>query len=279
METMKWLCIIVLVALALPAAVPRKIHRSKPTPRLYGDRVPINLIRTTSSKIRQKIVDTHNYFRTQVKPSAANMLVMKWHSGLAKAAQRWADRCLGLVHDNATGLYLDGFGQSGQNIFISTGRTLWNFPIRMWYMEYKDFKYGPNTTNEILEIGHYTQVVWATTHLVGCGVSHCTGGKGPLGKDFYMYVCNYAPSGNYKGRLGLPYVAGKPCSMCKDHCTQDALCTNACYHTDLWSNCAELLSTFGSWVCETDTKEGRERRKFCGATCNCKDKIYYHHEG
>jgi len=49
----------------------------------------------------------------------------KWHSGLAKAAQRWADRCLGLVHDNATGLYLDGFGQSGQNIFISTGRTLW----------------------------------------------------------------------------------------------------------------------------------------------------------
>ncbi|XP_011632514.1 cysteine-rich venom protein TEL1-like [Pogonomyrmex barbatus] len=279
METMKWLWIIVLVALALPAAVPRKIHRSKPTPRLYGDRVPVNLIRTTNSKVRQKIIDTHNYFRTQVKPSAANMLVMKWHSGLAKAAQRWADRCLGLVHDNATGLYLDGFGQSGQNIFISTGRTLWNFPIRMWYMEYKDFKYGPNTTNEILEIGHYTQVVWATTHLVGCGVSHCTGGKGPLGKDFYMYVCNYAPSGNYKGRLGLPYVAGKPCSMCKDHCTRGSLCTNACYHTDLWSNCAELVRTFDSWVCETDTKEGRERRKFCGATCNCKDKIYYRHEG
>lgn len=45
-------------------------------PRLYGDRVPVNLIRTTSSKVRQKIVDIHNYFRTQVKPSAANMLVM-----------------------------------------------------------------------------------------------------------------------------------------------------------------------------------------------------------
>lgn len=63
----------------------------------------------------------------------------------------------------------------------------------MWYMEYRDFKYGTNTTNEIRKIGHYTQVVWATTHLVGCGVSHCTGGKGPLGEDFYMYVCNYAP--------------------------------------------------------------------------------------
>lgn len=63
----------------------------------------------------------------------------------------------------------------------------------MWYMEYKDFKYGANTTNDVLEVGHYTQMVWATTHLVGCGVSHCTGSKGPLGKDFYMYVCNYAP--------------------------------------------------------------------------------------
>jgi len=31
METMKWLWVIVLVALALPAAVPRKIHRSKPS--------------------------------------------------------------------------------------------------------------------------------------------------------------------------------------------------------------------------------------------------------
>lgn len=52
-------------------------------------------------------------------------LFQKWHPGLAKAAQRWANRCLGLVHDNATGLYLDGFGQSGQNIFITTRRTLW----------------------------------------------------------------------------------------------------------------------------------------------------------
>ena len=45
-------------------------------PRLYGERVPVKLLRTSSSKVRQKIVDTHNYLRTQVKPPAANMLVM-----------------------------------------------------------------------------------------------------------------------------------------------------------------------------------------------------------
>ncbi|KAF3421052.1 hypothetical protein E2986_13763 [Frieseomelitta varia] len=64
----------------------------------------------------------------------------------------------------------------------------------MWYMEYKDYKFGDDEGNDLHEIGHYTQIAWATTHLVGCGVSHCTGGKGPLGKDFFMYVCNYAPS-------------------------------------------------------------------------------------
>lgn len=45
-------------------------------PRLYGDRVPVKLLRTNSGRVRQKIVDTHNYFRTQVNPPAANMLAM-----------------------------------------------------------------------------------------------------------------------------------------------------------------------------------------------------------
>lgn len=45
-------------------------------PRLYGERVPVKLLRTSNSKVRQKIVDTHNYLRTQVKPPAANMLAM-----------------------------------------------------------------------------------------------------------------------------------------------------------------------------------------------------------
>ncbi|XP_076627168.1 cysteine-rich secretory protein 2 [Colletes latitarsis] len=274
---MRWLWIIVLIALALPAAVPRKKHRSKPMPRLYGERVPYQSIRISNSNVQQTIVDTHNYYRSKVKPSAANMLEMKWHSGLAEAAQKWANQCPGLVHDSPAGLYLNGFGTSGQNIFITTDRTLWNFAIRMWFMEYKDYKYGYDNESNFHKIGHYTQIAWASTHLVGCGVSHCTGGGGPLGKDYYMYVCNYAPRGNYKAGLSHPYVAGEPCSMCKDHCTRNKLCTNACYYTDLWSNCAELVRTFPGWVCDTNTKEGRQRRYSCGATCNCKGKIYYRH--
>lgn len=47
-----------------------------PAPRLYGDQVPVRLIRTNNDKVQEKIVDTHNYFRMQVEPSAANMLIM-----------------------------------------------------------------------------------------------------------------------------------------------------------------------------------------------------------
>ncbi|XP_066597247.1 cysteine-rich secretory protein 3-like [Prorops nasuta] len=271
---MRWLGIIALVALTLPAAVPWEAHRPKPSPRVYGDRIPMKSIKPDLTKVQQKIVDIHNYFRMKVHPPAANMLIMKWHHSLARSAQKWADRCLGLMHDNTTGLYLDNFGKAGQNIFVTTARTLWNFPIRVWYAEYKDFKYGANASNELLKVGHYTQMVWATTHLVGCGLSHCSGRRGPLGLDHYIYVCNYAPSGNYENQLGLPYVKGEPCSMCKGHCARKKLCTNSCYYADLWSNCAELARTFQMWLCETDTSEGRERRKFCAATCSCNGKIY-----
>lgn len=266
----------VLIAVALPAAVPRETHRNKPTPRIFGDKVPINLINTNNKRVQQKIVNVHNYFRSRVKPPAANMLMMSWHPGLAKSAQRWANQCPGLVHDNATNRYLNDLGNTGQNLFMTTRRTYWQFAVRAWFMEYKDFEYG-TTPTDFHKVGHYTQVVWATTHLVGCGVNHCTNSNGPLGKDYFIYVCNYAPSGNYVNGLSRPYVAGEPCSKCKNHCSRNKLCTNACYFSDLWSNCPDLKKSFPTWVCDTRTKEGLRRRKSCGATCNCEDKIYYRH--
>ena len=48
--------------------------------------------------------------------------------------------------------------------------------------------------------GHYTQVVWANTLSVGCGVAVCPTGT--------IVVCNYAPPGNYVGEK--PYIALPP---------------------------------------------------------------------
>ena len=51
--------------------------------------------------------------------------LQKWHAGAAKAAQKWAEACYALTHDNATGLHTDAFGSCGQNIFISTAQVPW----------------------------------------------------------------------------------------------------------------------------------------------------------
>ncbi|KAH0564101.1 hypothetical protein KQX54_009268 [Cotesia glomerata] len=121
--TMRLLWTFVIMIAALPAALPWETDRSKPMPRLYGDKIPTRVLTPSNKKVQRKIVLYHNFFRTHVTPTAANMLVMKWHTGAAKAAQRWAEACYALTHDNATGLHIDAFGSCGQNIFISTAQV------------------------------------------------------------------------------------------------------------------------------------------------------------
>lgn len=45
-----------------------------------GDIIPMRALSTHRRKIQDKIVLYHNYFRTQVKPPAANMLRMVRHN-------------------------------------------------------------------------------------------------------------------------------------------------------------------------------------------------------
>lgn len=75
-----------------------------------------------------------------------------------------------------------------KNVFFSFFRL---FAMQTWFIERHNFTYGSDR-NFLHVIGHYTQMVNAATHKVGCGLTRCKSG-GPRGKPFYNYVCNYCP--------------------------------------------------------------------------------------
>ena len=54
--------------------------------------------------------------------------------------------------------------------------------------------------------GHYSQVVWADSYAVGCGITKCSKGLSPI------YACNYGPPGNYVG--SAMYKTGNAASAC-----------------------------------------------------------------
>ncbi|XP_035446637.1 cysteine-rich venom protein DIS2 [Spodoptera frugiperda] len=223
--------------------------------------IPDNALHPRRSVVRRKIVLYHNFFRTKVRPSAANMLLMTWHAGAARQAQEYAEKCLFLKHNDVRENQVPHLGTCGQNLFVAAQKTPWFFAIKTWYLEYQNFTYG-NPVYNLKTIGHYTQMVWATSHKVGCGVAHCRGG--PWGQ-FYNYVCHYCPGGNYHSITQYPYKIGEPCEECPNHCLSGSLCTNACHKMDYYSNCPELVSLTNE-VCQ---------RGVCNATCNCaQDKIH-----
>lgn len=65
------------------------------------------------------------------------------------------------------------------------------FVLKTWFAEKDNFTYG-GQNNELEDIGHYTQMVWASTHKLGCAFKKCKTG-GPKNKLYYSYVCNYCP--------------------------------------------------------------------------------------
>merc|ERR1719159_973273 len=79
-----------------------------------------------------------------------------------------------------------------------------------WYMSEKASKGG-----------HFTQVVWHDSYLIGCGFKgdSCTGMS-------YMLTCNYAAGGNFNGN-DYCGPTGSPCSQCPSthpNCN-DGLCS------------------------------------------------------
>eukprot|EP00095_Tigriopus_kingsejongensis_P010839 maker-scaffold332_size203095-snap-gene-1.22 protein:Tk10839 transcript:maker-scaffold332_size203095-snap-gene-1.22-mRNA-1 annotation:"va3_solri ame: full" len=200
-----------------------------------------------------RIVNKHNELRSKVargeesqafessagQPAAKNMKKLTWNSELAKVAQRFAAKCQGF-HDANDARLIAGVPSVGQNYAGGwssapyKGRN-YESQIQSWYNEVNDM--NPSVVNGYRSsgegvrpkeggngfkaIGHYTQVVWAETDQVGCGVI-------VFKKDNWYqerFICNYAKAGNMGG--GKVYeVAANP-SEIGSGCTgtvEDGLC-------------------------------------------------------
>ncbi|XP_013133576.1 PREDICTED: serotriflin-like [Papilio polytes] len=221
------------------------------------NKIPDEALNPRRAVVRRKIVLYHNFFRSKVQPTASNMLLMSWNPIAAKQAQSYADKCIFLQHNDPLENTIPYLGFCGQNLFVAAQKTPWFFALKTWFLEYKNFTYGEPVKN-LKAVGHYTQMVWATSHKIGCGLAHCTGG--PWGK-FYNYVCHYCPGGNYDTITHFPYKSGPTCGDCPKNCLQDSLCTNYCPRRDYYSNCNSLVHI--SDVCQHGT---------CNATCICGNK-------
>jgi pathogenesis-related protein 1 len=153
------LCLITLAA----TSWPQSIHRAAPPP--WAD----------------EILRAHNAIRSSV-----SLPPLVWSEKIAAVAQQWAQTLLQrneFIH-RPKSIY-------GENLFEIDGAHLAPAQIvRQWASEARNYDYASNRCSGVC--GHYTQIVWGSTHELGCGVA-----SGPKRE---IWVCDYSPPGNVIGR-------------------------------------------------------------------------------
>nr|XP_053638661.1 venom allergen 5-like [Cherax quadricarinatus]XP_053638662.1 venom allergen 5-like [Cherax quadricarinatus]XP_053638663.1 venom allergen 5-like [Cherax quadricarinatus]XP_053638664.1 venom allergen 5-like [Cherax quadricarinatus]XP_053638665.1 venom allergen 5-like [Cherax quadricarinatus]XP_053638667.1 venom allergen 5-like [Cherax quadricarinatus] len=195
----------------------------EPTCEIYNSEV--------TEKEKEQILNLHNTLRAQVatgqekrgapgpQPPAANMREIVWNDELAQVAQAWASQCP-QGHDSARDRRMCTRDYHvGQNIHYYWGFDEgpdWKRAVYEWYDEVADMPSSFVASFQLLKkkkIGHYTQVVWADTSEVGCGIVHYEVElQGKLYPESKIYVCNYGQAGNVKERP--IYAEGAAGSQC-----------------------------------------------------------------
>nr|XP_058964222.1 protein draper-like [Pocillopora verrucosa]XP_058964229.1 protein draper-like [Pocillopora verrucosa]XP_058964237.1 protein draper-like [Pocillopora verrucosa] len=231
-----------------------------------------------SNKLKEQFVDLHNEFRSQVKPSAADMEYVVWNDDLGNLAQMWSDKCewmhgftrFGAWHSN------QNFRSKsvGQNLAREWGKWIESKDagpedsVRRWFIEknyysFSKFAYPmPSWMCRKEPCGHYTQVVWAKSKQVGCAFNWCDkdfGQPHPWVPGETVVTCDYYPSGNVVGQQ--PYTPGTPCTKC-------ASGQGWCYK-NLCRECKNFSPKCGTTYTKGTCLTNRElMEKYCPKMCN-----------
>ncbi|XP_023302523.2 venom allergen 5 isoform X1 [Lucilia cuprina] len=157
------------------------------------------------------ILKEHNRLRQTVatgrypgQPGAENMREIVWDNELAQRAQQWAENCE-FRHDPHRTINRFTMGQNMAIIWstapLEPDDGDFASRIQKWFDEVQKYQFGDAWSSKT---GHYSQLVWGETSLVGCGFTEYK----DTTKYNKLYVCNYGPGGNVVGLK--PYEVGKP---------------------------------------------------------------------
>ncbi|XP_062327182.1 C-type lectin domain family 18 member A-like [Osmerus eperlanus] len=155
-----------------------------------------------------QIVTLHNRLRSRVNPMAANMQKMEWSEKLSLLAKERAVSC-----STEPSSFDAPPRHIGWNIHQSVhAGTSFTEVISAWFEEGRDYMHLSGQCRENSTCQQYTQLVWATSSLVGCAIQLCLQGAERL----HVFVCAYSPGGNWEvnGQMVVPYKAGSSCSLC-----------------------------------------------------------------
>ncbi|GAA47944.1 pathogenesis-related protein PR-1 type [Clonorchis sinensis] len=150
----------------------------------------------TTPEQKKKFLDMHNELREKIRnctlpgqpPVRGTYELMTWDEAVEAQAQRWSDNCK-FGHGELAGV--------GQNAAIAGSLEQ---GVKLWIDENVNYNLEANTCTPGRTCLHYTQMVWATSTLLGCGVTECPENGTTL------FICDYKPPGNYRG--AKPYEAG-----------------------------------------------------------------------
>jgi pathogenesis-related protein 1 len=136
----------------------------------------------------QGMTAAHNAARASIDPPpAAPIPLLSWSSEVASAAQMYAAQCI-FEHSGLN---------YGENIFATSGSAAPSEVVHSWIAEAVNYDYASNSCSG--DCGHYTQVVWAASLRLGCGVANCTQNS-PFGSgSWQIWICDYDPAGNSNG--------------------------------------------------------------------------------
>ncbi|XP_029690060.1 peptidase inhibitor 16-like [Takifugu rubripes] len=159
-----------------------------------------------SEEQEELLVELHNHYRGLVSPSASAMMPLKWDPILKVVAEEYASKCI--WNHNAD------LEDTGENLYVTQGPLDLREALEKWFLEHLDYVFNNNSCDEDKMCGHYTQMVWADTHRIGCAFHLCNIMVGLEWERASFLVCNYYPAGNYEDER--PYVEGDWCSRCPE---------------------------------------------------------------